>query len=140
MNRNRFFSFLILLSFVSVFSIALCSGAIAQPRPDRRAAQELMKKAENAYNQRNFRLAADQYNQAFAIISPTNPEIRFRKAVAHYHLNEWDQALTEFDFALKQRYKRPLEIYQYRWRIHKAKKNLDAAYADLQTAMRLDPQ
>lgn len=110
----------------------------AQSKKDQKKARQLAEQAEKAFRQRNYRNAVDLYTQSVALV-PVNAEGHFWKGAAHFYLNEYDQALPEFDLALSQSYKKPLDVYQLRWRIHYDKKNYDAALADLKAATAIEP-
>lgn len=124
--------------FVSLI-FAFTADVNGQSKKDRKEAESLVEQAEKAFNQRNYRTAVDNYAKSLTLV-PTNAYAHFWKGVAHHYLNEEDQALAEFDTAMKQGHKKPLEIYLVRWQIYYAKKNFDAALADVQQGLRLDPQ
>jgi tetratricopeptide (TPR) repeat protein len=134
--RSNSFVVICCLLVPLLFGAANVSG---QSKNDRKQAEKLVKEADNAYKQRNYRLAIDTYAKALAL-DPTSANAHFFKGVAHSYLNEPDQALNEFDAALKQGYKRPVDVYLVRWRIYYAKKNYDLALADVQQGVQLDPQ
>lgn len=129
-------------AFFCFSAAVLLSGsatAAAQTKKQQKEAKTLAEQASKAFDQKNFRLAVDQYAQSLALV-PNNPEAHYKKGVAHLNLKEDAQALTEFQQALSQGYNRPLDIYSVRWKIFRDQKNTDAALADLQQAATLDPQ
>ena len=87
---------------------------------------------------RDYRTAIDGYSQAIAL-DGNNPDYHFWKGVGHSYLNENALALPELNFALEKGYKKPVEIYRIRWRVHYANKEYDTALADIQEGLKLDP-
>ncbi|MBV9216329.1 MAG: tetratricopeptide repeat protein [Acidobacteria bacterium] len=117
--------------------LAAFGSLTAQSKKDRDRARQLQQEADRAYNQKNFREAADKYGQALAIL-PNDSAAHYRKGFAHFQLKEYDAALTEFNAALSQGFK-PLEIYKVRAFIYNEQKNYDAALADIQKGLALSP-
>src|SRR2546430_1995270 len=81
----------------------------AQSKKDRDQAKKLKDTASKAFQQKNYREAADAYGQALTLV-PTDAETHYRKGFAHFNLKEYDPATNEFTLALSQGFK-PLEIY-----------------------------
>ncbi|MCA1608320.1 MAG: tetratricopeptide repeat protein, partial [Acidobacteria bacterium] len=122
----------VMLAFVFVHSVNAQSGK------ERREARKLIEQADQAMSQRNYSNAKDLYSRALAL-TPADTHARFWKGAAHAYLDEGDQALPEFNAALTGGYKKPLEVYSLRWRIHYAKKDFDSAYSDVQKGLQLEP-
>src|SRR3982751_959927 len=138
MKRSRSLGITAVLCLAAaILAMPLTAGA--QPKKDLKRAKTLFDQADKAFAQKNYRLAADQFAQSIAI-APQNPEAHYKKGMAHHFLKEEDQALSEFDQALKQNYGRPLDIYGVRWQIYAAQNNSESALADLKQAAALDPQ
>ncbi|MGI8408667.1 MAG: tetratricopeptide repeat protein, partial [Pyrinomonadaceae bacterium] len=117
-----------------VFSIQI----EAQSKNDQKRAQQLVVLGDKAFRQKNYRVALDHYSQAVALV-PVNPSAHFWKGLTHYYLNESEPALSEFDLALQQGHKKPLDVYQIRWRLNFVKKDYDAALEDIKRGAALDP-
>ena len=139
MKQMRTFRITALVFLVFSLLFAASGTVAAQSKKEQKQAKNLAEQAEKSYDQKNFRLAVDQFAQSLAIVA-TNPDAHFTKGMSHHLLKEDDQALSEFDTALKQGFKRPLDVYLVRWEIYAAKNNMDAALADLTQALALDPQ
>jgi len=127
-------SFCLLLTAVST----LATQANGQNKKQIKQANKLVSEADNAIQQKNYRLAIDKYAEAIAL-APNLPKAHFWKGYAHYYLKEFDKAIPEMDAALEQGYK-PLDVYRVRWFLHYQKKNYDLALADAQKAQQLDPK
>lgn len=124
--------------FVLALLFCLTAEVDAQSKKDQKKARQLVEQGQKLYRQKNYRNALDKYAEAVTL-DPNNPDARFGKGAAHYELDENEQAFTEFDAALKNGYKKPLDIYLVRWRLNYAKKDYDAALADLKAGLALDP-
>ena len=135
--KNRYFSKLTALVFLLLAFSALSLDLSAQSKKDRKLAEQLVKDADKAFSQKNYRLALDQYTQSVTLV-PKNAYAHYRKGFAHYYLKEIDLAIPEFDLALAQGYK-PVEILKVRWQLHSEKKNYDAAIADLKQLANAEP-
>ncbi len=143
MKRN-FLKFTTYFLTLAAFSI-LVVEADAQtkkdsPKKDRRAAEKLAVEGEKSFDQKDYKTAINKYAQA-TILDTKSPKAslwHFKKAYAHYYLQEFDQSLGEFDAALTEGYT-PLEIYKIRWQLNFEKKNFDAALEDAQKGLELAP-
>ena len=137
MNANRLLlsiaAFGLLLTTLLFFS----ADVSAQSRKDARKAKQLADKAAASFVKRDYRTAIDGYGQAVAL-DPNNPDHHFWKGVAHHYVNENDLALPELNIAMERGFKKPLELYRIRWRVHYAAKNYDAALADIRQGLALD--
>jgi tetratricopeptide (TPR) repeat protein len=129
MRSARPFVFSLVIVITAVFA------AYSQPRPNLRNLQD---QGQKAFEQRRYREAADIYGQIVRL-APTNTLAHFRKAVSHFNLKEYDDALASFSIALTQGFNRPLEIHKARAYIYFEQKNYDAALADTQKALALSP-
>jgi len=110
----------------------------AQSKKDRDRAKKLVEHADMAFQQKNYREAADAYGQAINLV-PNAPFVHYRKGFAHFNLKENDKAISEFTIALSQGYKQPLEIYRVRAFIYYDEKNYDAALDDIRKGLALEP-
>ena len=133
----------------SVLSLTICGLIIsaflmfagdiaAQSKKDAKKAKQIADKAAASFVKRDYRAAIDGYTQAIALDS-NNPDYHFLKGVAHQSLNESDLDLPELNLAFEKGYKKPLEIYRIRWRVHYANKEFDSALADIREGLKLDP-
>lgn len=139
MNSRRI---LLSLTISGVLMLLLSVGSTEiypQNKKDVRKARQTADKAAAAFSKRDYRTAVDGYTQAIAL-DPNNPDYHFWKGVGHHYLNENDLALPELNIALERGYKKPLELYRIRWRVHYANKNYDASLADIRQGLVLDPE
>lgn len=113
------------------------SDAGAQNRRDRRRAENLVAEGDTLYRQRDYEGAIIRYARALAII-PRYPLAHYNKGRAHFNLDKWDEAISEFSIALDQGYDR-MAIYAIRWRAHFAKRQFDDAMRDVQLAKASEP-
>lgn len=122
---------------VSMFLVVPTYGQ-AISKKDRNEASKLSKRAGKAFDQKNYRVAIDEYKKSLTL-NPSNPEGHFKKGYAHYVLKENDLALAELDMAMTQGYKPALEIYRIRWGLYNEKKDFDAALADIAKVLAAEP-
>lgn len=125
--------------------VLLWAGTYALPveaqnpsKKDRNAAKKLVEDGKKAFDKKNYRLAADSFTKAAALV-PNEPEILYKKGLAHLYLKERSSALTELTQALNKGYKPQIEIYKARWELNKDNKNLDAAAEDIQRILKAEP-
>jgi len=116
----------------------LASDVAAQSKKDAKKAKQIADKAAASFVKRDYRAAVDGYTQAIAL-DTANVDYHFWKGVAHHYLDENALALPELNLALEKGYKKPLEIYRIRWRVHYANKEFDPALADIKQGLVLDP-
>ena len=136
MSRQRFLR----LFTLSILICGLCSHAAwAQSKKDIAKANELLDQGNQAFAQKRYHDAIDKYQQAILLV-PKNPDAHFRKAYAHYNQNEYDSAKYEFQLALDQSYKKPVDIYSIRWHLFYDLKDYDAALADLKNGVAIEPR
>lgn len=107
-------------------------------KKDRKAAEQLVKDGNKAYQRKNFRLAVDSYTKAAALV-PNDPETLYKKGLAHSFLKESSSALKDLNLALTKGYKPQIEFYKVRWELNKDNKNLDAAADDVQRVLKAEP-
>lgn len=136
MTRKIFLSLTIYFLLLTFFS-ASAATVNAQKKPSDKAKKEA-KLGDQFFKQKDYRNAVNKYAEAVAL-SPVYPYAHFWKGYAHYYLNEFDEAITDFDLASEQDYKPLKEIYKVRWYLHFEKKNYDAALKDVQEALKLEP-
>ena len=117
--------------------IAAPLAVSAQSKKEKERAKKLVEQADKAFQQKNYREAADAYGQALVLV-PNNAFIHYRKGYTHFNLKENDKAISEFAIALNQGFK-PLEIYRVRAFIYYEEKNYDAALDDIQKGLALAP-
>ncbi len=126
--------FLIAVSFV----MALPSVGEAQTRRDRQRAEQRINEGNRAFNQRDYKTAVTKYAEAIMLV-PNNATAHFWKAMCHFHLEQKEMALGEFDRALTLGYQRPVDVYRIRWRMYYADKDYAAAARDIDNGLALDP-
>lgn len=137
MKREKYLTFftlalLLLASFVlSVESVA------AQNKKQLAAAKKIVADADALYRQRNYQGAIEKYQEAVKVV-PNYPYAYFSKGYAHFYLNEYDQAIEDFNTALTQQYT-PVEVYKIRWNAYYNKKDYANALKDVQEAIKLEP-
>lgn len=110
----------------------------AQNKRNLDKARKLTKQGEQLYNKKDYRNAIPKFSEAIAV-APTFAPAFYWKGFSHYHLNEYQQAISDFDAAISNGYEKPLEIYRVRWYLYYQAKNYDAALNDALQASRLDP-
>ena len=137
MIGKRFLLGLTVLGLALSTVLALSADVVAQKK-DTRKAKQLADRAAAAFVKRDYRTAIDGYTQAIALDS-ANPDYHFWKGVAHHYVNEDALALPALNLAMERGYKKPLEIYRIRWRVHYATKDFEAALADIRKGIALDP-
>jgi|GEM_PF-579241 len=126
------------LFFIVVVFLLTAGEAISQTKRDQRRARDLIEAAEVSIQQKNYQAAVDNFAAALQA-DPQNADAHYRKGAVHAYLKQDDQALAEFNLALQKGFKRPLDVYLFRWRIHLQKKNFDAAQSDIQKGLQIDP-
>jgi tetratricopeptide (TPR) repeat protein len=115
--------------------------ALGQDQPtkkQRRQAEELSKAGDKSYQQRNYRNAIDQFAQSLAIV-PVNAEVHAKKANAHFLLQEYDQAVSEINIALSQRYPKPVDLYKIRALARYETNDMDGSLADVLEVLKVEP-
>jgi tetratricopeptide (TPR) repeat protein len=122
---------------LSVFSLS-AEVVPAQRKKDIEKARKLAKQGDQLFNKKDYRNAANKYGEAIAVL-PNFPAAYFWKGYSHYYLNEYDQAINNFNQAETQGFDKPVEIYKVRWYLNYQAKNYDAALTDVQEALKLDP-
>lgn len=130
-----------ILTITTAFVVALClatTATFAQSKRDREQAKKLIDQADRAYQQKDYRTAADTYGRATTLV-PDAPYAHYRKGFAHFNLKENQQAIDEFTIALSQGFK-PLEVYRVRAFVHYEMKNYDAAIDDIKKGLALAPR
>ena len=124
---------------VALFVFAgLALGQDQPTKKQRRQAEELSKAGDKSYQQRNYRNAIDQFAQSLAIV-PVNAEVHAKKANAHFLLQEYDQAVSEINIALSQRYPKPVDLYKIRALARYETKDLDGSLADVLEVLKVEP-
>lgn len=139
MNSRRTLLSLITSGMLMSFLFVGQAELYAQSKRDVRKAKQTADRAAAAFSKRDYRTAVDGYAQAIAL-DASNPDYHFWKGVGHHYLNENDLALPELNTALERGYKKPLELYRVRWRVHYSNKNFDSALADIRQGLTLDPE
>ena len=127
------------LKIVALLLLLFVIAAPAQNKKQREQAKKLQDLADQAAAAKNYTDAVDKYGQSIAIVA-TNPYVHYRKGYAHFELNQYNDALTEFAAALSQGFQRPAEIYRVRTYIYIQQKDWDNAISDSKAAMALQPR
>lgn len=135
MNGNKCFRALIICLLV-FFSFSL--AVTGQSKKDKSQAKDLLDQGDKSFTQKNYRDAVDKYAKAILLV-PTNPPAHYWKAASHYYLKEYDPAKYEFQLALNQGFK-PIEVYRIRWFLFFDLREYDAALADLNNALAIEPR
>lgn len=135
---KAFSNSLFLVLSMSMLFVLMPGKADAQNRRNQQRAQQLTTQGDQLFRQQNYAGAIEKYAQAIAL-APNQPNPRFWKGMAHYRMDNYDMALPELGAALERGYNRPLDAYSIRWRIHFARKDFDAALADVRAGLQLDP-
>lgn len=130
------FSYILMLTFFSAFTGEINAQKNQNKKPNERA-RKLAKEGDTLYNQKDYRGAVNKYAEAVAI-SPNFPQAHFFKASAHLLLNENAEAVADFDAALEQGFT-PMKVYELRWEAHFKTQNWDAALADVQKGLEIQP-
>ncbi len=117
--------------------LALSVAGFGQSKKDIKKADQLVKEGDRIFNQKNYRGAIEKYAEAIVLV-PKNPKAHYWKGYAHYYLKESDQALSELNIALDQGFP-ALDVYKVRWYLNFDKQNYDAALADIQAGLALEP-
>src|ERR1051325_8492744 len=125
-----------LLALLIVLAVP-AGSVLAQSKKDKKQAQQLEQEAIKAFSQKNYRIAVDKAAASLALV-PTNPELHYWKAKAHYFLKEFDDAINESNLSLSQGFK-PLEVYAVRGMSKYEKHDYDGALADFSDGLKLDP-
>jgi tetratricopeptide (TPR) repeat protein len=110
----------------------------AQKKKDLEKARKLVKQGDQFFNKKDYRGAITKYSEAIAVV-PNLPVAYYLRGYSHYHLNEYDQSLTDFNQAESQGFDKPVEIYKVRWYLNYQAKNYDAALNDALEVLKFDP-
>jgi len=126
-----------------LFSISLVvpvQNVTAQVPPTKKQLQQAKKLSDEGdkfFRQKNYKLAIDRYQKASAIV-PRIAVLHFNIGSAYYYLGENDLSAASLTKALELNYT-PLEVYKVRWYVYYLSKNFDGAIADLESALKLQP-
>ena len=131
-NKQR----IAVIVLIVLMLIAGISTAFAQTKNEQRQARAFAEQGDKAYRQKDYAAAAQFYGQSLTIV-PTNPQLHFFKANAHYYLKQYDDSEREFALSLSQGFK-PIEIYKVRWYLYYDQKKYDLALADINKGLQLD--
>jgi tetratricopeptide (TPR) repeat protein len=123
-----------------LFAVATSMSGLnyAQSSSDKKKAKAMTEQGDKAFRAKNFAEAARAYGDA-AVLVPSSGYAHFWKANAHYELKEYAEAEKGFAMALAQGFK-PFEIYKVRWYMFYDQQNYDAAIADLNKALEVEPR
>jgi tetratricopeptide (TPR) repeat protein len=135
MRRKSLMCFL--LFAVALGFISFPVNTSAQSRKDRKRAENLVVEGDTLYRQQNYDAAIVSYARALAVV-PKYPLAHYNKGRAHFNLDQFDEAISEFGIAMEQGYD-ALTVLAIRWRAYFAKKQLDDAMNDIQKAKRAAP-
>jgi len=129
-------SYILVLTFFFAFTDEINAQRNQNKKPNERA-RKLAKEGDSLYNQKDYRSAINKYAEAI-VIAPNFPQAHFFKASAHLLLNENAEAVEDFDAALQQGFT-PIKVYELRWEAHFKTQNYDAALADVQKGLQIQP-
>lgn len=138
MIANRSVLSLTVLGLVLSALLVLAQDGTAQSKKDAKKAKQMADKAAASFVKRDYRAAIDGYAQAISL-DESNVEYHFWKGVAHHYVDENQLALPELNLAMEKGYRKPLEIFRIRWRVHFANKEFNAALTDIRKGLALDP-
>lgn len=130
---STFTGFLLLLAFFGL----LAPSNPAQSKKDRQRAEKLINEGARLLNQKNFQGAVNSYVQALGIL-PNDANAHFQKGRAHFFLNEYDLAVTEFNLAQQNGHK-AIDVYSNRWRAYEKLQKYDEALADIKNVLTAEP-
>lgn len=130
----KFTTYFLMLAVISIFAFKTS----AQSNKVLKKVEKLAAEANKSFDKKDYKSAIKKYTDAILLV-PDNAEMHFLKGKAHYELKEYDQSLGEFNTALSQGYKLPLDIYKLRWRLNFERKNIDAALDDAQKVLQAEP-
>ena len=128
----------LLVSSIMLLPAAIAAQGKSNPKKDAENARKLVAKADQMMKKKDYRNAVGTYTEAITL-NPNNADAHFWKGVAHHYLNENALALPELESAGTLGYKDLLSLYRIRWRVYYSAKNYDAALADIQKGLVLDP-
>jgi tetratricopeptide (TPR) repeat protein len=137
---RKFYLGLTALVFLFLINLVVpLQNVSAQPPTKKQLAQakKLSDEGDKLFRQKKYREAIDRYQKATAIV-PRIAVLHFNIGSAYYNLAENDLAAASLTTALEQGYA-PLEVYKIRWYIYYLTKNYDGAIADLEAALKLQP-
>lgn len=129
---------------IAIFALVFCAAGVlttnvdAQTRAEIKRSREFADQGNKAYRAKDFKAATQLYGEAITLV-PTNPQLHFFKADAHYQLKEYESAEREFQLALNQGYK-PLDVYSRRWYVYFDQSKYDRAIDDLNKALQIAPK
>jgi tetratricopeptide (TPR) repeat protein len=137
MKRTKYLNWFVYLTILlTVFSLTV--EVSAQKKKDLEKAQKIARQGAQLFNKKDYRGAIAKYTEAILVV-PNFSEAFYWRGYAHYYLNEYDKAISDFNQAESQGYSKPQEIYRLRWSLNYQAKNYDAALSDVQKALRTDP-
>jgi len=136
MIKYKDFGFHFYAAFLLCCSL-FAGGSASQTKADREAADRLVRDGDRASQQRNYGNAIENYSKAIALV-PNHANAHYKKGVAHYTLNQYPEAVSSFDAALRHGYKEN-DIFRARWYPLAATKDYDGALRDINAALKGDP-
>lgn len=135
---SRNLKVIVFFALVLVAAGSLPMSVDGQTRAEIRRSREFADQGNKAYRAKDYKAAIQFYGEAITLV-PTNPQLHFYKADAHYQLKEYAAAEREFQLALNQGHK-PLEVYTFRWYVFFDQQKYDQAIDDLNKALQLAPK
>jgi tetratricopeptide (TPR) repeat protein len=118
--------------------LAMTPAVLGQSKKDKDQAEKFTKEAHAAMSAKKYAEAIDLYGKSLALVS-NNGFVRYRKAFAHFNLDQFDPAVTELTLALEQKHT-PIEVYRLRYYIYAQQQKFDAALDDLEKALAITPK
>lgn len=125
---------------VGLLAVLTCSFALstnAQTRRERNQSEQAAREADRLASQKNYRGAVEGYAKAITIWQG-NADAHLNKGTAHFFLDEYDLAVTEYNLAL-QHGSKPLDVYKLRWSALEKLKRYDEAIADVNNVLKAEP-
>ena len=130
----------LLTSVIYFLILILCFSSFSEIKAQKKISSKAKKVAtlgDTYFQKKDYRNAVNKYAEAI-MMEPEYSYARFWKGYAHYYLNEFELAIEELDKSLSQGHK-PLDVYKLRWYLNLQQKNYDAALADAQKGVELEP-
>jgi superkiller protein 3 len=138
MKGTRYLNWFIYFTILSAI-FSLPAEVRAQSKKDLEKARKLTRQGEQLYGKKDYRGAIAKFSEAISVV-PNQPLAHYLKGYSHYYLNEFVQAIDNFNQAETQGFDKPIEIYKVRWYLNYQAKNYDGALKDALGVLQADPE
>lgn len=122
---------------LAVFAFTFAASVDAQSRKERNQSEQAVREGDRLAAQKNFKGAVEEYAKAVTIWQ-ANANAHFAKGKAHFFLDEFDLAVTEYGLALQHGYK-AVDVFKMRWVAYDKLKRFDEALADINNVLKAEP-